>query len=475
MSTADPRTVTRRRRIIVATLIVAGVVALVVSLRAPSTPGTPDPGPRLATPLWSARRAPQPIIDTVALGRLQSDLSTGAAGTDHCFVVVGKEGVLAAAEPDTPRIPASTLKVLTAAAALDAMGPDFRYETRVVAGSRPENGTVNRLWLVGSGDPVITTPEAAERIQADPETSGDATSSLAALADDIVAAGITTVTEGITGDDTRYDRTRYLGEWPASYRSDREIGPISALTVNDGFGGPDGSGGEADPALNAADQLGRLLTARGVAVGPPRVADDMPRNPTPIATLRSPPLGDILTAFLSSSDNLTGEMVARELAARADRAPTTENGTEVIASRLEGLGLPTAGLELVDGSGLARGDQATCRLLNATLELSTQPKFATLRNGLAIAAERGTLASRLQDSVLQGKVRAKTGSLSGVSGLAGFADVKEPLSFALLLNGRFGEAAGTERREAMAEAIGRYPDIGDANALVPAPAPAETP
>jgi D-alanyl-D-alanine carboxypeptidase/D-alanyl-D-alanine-endopeptidase (penicillin-binding protein 4) len=411
----------------------------------------------------------------VALGRLNGELSARAAGTDACYVVVGREGTLAAAAPDAPLVPASTLKVLTAAAALDAMGTGFRYETRVVASGGPANGTVDRLWLIGAGDPVISTPERIARIEADPETRGSATSSLAALADDIVRAGVRTITGGITGVDARYDTTRFLAQWPASYRSGREIGPVGALTVNDGFGGPDGNGAETDPALNAADQLGRLLTERGVAVGPPGHADDVPDGAAPIATLRSPPLEQILTAFLASSDNLTGEMLVRELAARADRSATTANGTDVTVDRLRGLGIPTDGLEMEDGSGLARGNRVTCNQLLAVLNLSRDPKFATLRNGLAIAGFRGTLAERLGDSALATRLWAKTGSLSGVTGLAGFVDVKQPLTFSLLLNGRFGESAGVNLREQMAETIGRYPDIGAPDQVIPAPAPPTTP
>jgi D-alanyl-D-alanine carboxypeptidase/D-alanyl-D-alanine-endopeptidase (penicillin-binding protein 4) len=469
------RATSRRRRLIAGGLVVFGVVALVVSLRAPSTPGAPEPGPRLATALWSARRAPQPILDHVALGRLQSELATRAAGTDACYVVAGGEGTLAAAAPDTPLVPASTQKLLTSTAALDVLGPEFRYETRVLAPAQPANGTVERLWLVGGGDPVIVTPEKAARLEADPETRGTVSSPLAALADDIVRAGVRTVTAGITGVDSRYDSTRYLSQWPAAYRSGREIGPVGALTVNDGFGGPDGNGPETDPALNAADQLGRLLTERGVAVGPPSRADDVPRGAAPIATLRSPPLDQVLTAFLSSSDNLTGEMVVREIAAHRDRAATTANGTQIVMERLRALGVPADGLVVVDGSGLARGNRVTCNQLIAVLNLAREPKFATLRNGLAIAGFRGTLAERLRESPLATRMWAKTGSLSGVTGLAGFVDVKQPLTFSLLVNGRFAESSGTTVREQMAEAIGRYPDIGAADAVIPAPAAPASP
>jgi D-alanyl-D-alanine carboxypeptidase/D-alanyl-D-alanine-endopeptidase (penicillin-binding protein 4) len=126
---------------------------------------------------------------------------------------------------------------------------------------------------------------------------------------------------------------------------------------------------------------------------------------------------------------------------------------------------------MVDGSGLSRDNRAPCSLLLAVLELSGSPRFASIKNGLSIAGERGTLATRLRGTPLEGKLTAKTGSLSGVAGLAGFVNVNLPVTFSLLLNGDFSESTGIGRREAMALAIARYPDAPGPDALVPAPEP----
>ncbi len=465
----DPSRRQARRLVVAAVLGVLGLVAIVLGLQGPAGPAGAAPGPHLATPVWSARRVPQPILEAVGTMRLQSDLDSTIRGTESCYVVSGPDGLVVTSNPDTPRIPASTLKLLTATAALDGMGKDFRYETEVVAPDKPKDGQLDHLWLVGAGDPMLTTPEAAAKLAVDPLTKGDAITPLVALADDIVAAGVHAIPGGIVADDSRYDDTRYLSVWPSSYRANREIGPVGALTVNDGFGGPDGSGAATDPAINAADQLARLLILRGVSVGP-STRGKTPPGATTIATLKSPPLHDIITAFLASSDNLTAEMLTRELAARSDRPATTANGTAITTLKLGQLHLPIKGLVMVDGSGLAREDRATCALLVATLKLANTPKFATVRDSLAIAGERGTLASRLRGTALQGKLVAKTGSLSGVSGLAGYVDVKRPLTFSLLVNGNFGESTGVADREEMAAAIGRYPDVPAPDALVPQPA-----
>lgn len=465
-----------RRRVLAGFLGVIALVLIFLALRGPGAAADATTAPPLATPLWSARRVPQAIVQMVGTQRLQADLDQSVAGTDACFVVSGPSGRIAASPSDTPRIPASTQKLLTATVALDVLGPEFRYETKAVAADAPKNGSVPRLWLVGSGDPGITTPEAAERLAAAPLTKGDQTTPLANLADEIVQAGVREIPGGIEGDDSYYEGTRYLSVWPDRYRTQREIGPLGALTVNDGFQGPDGSGAAAsDPATNAAAELTRLLIARGVDVG--QVGrGKAPNDATTIATLRSPALTDVVNGFLASSDNLTGELLVRELAARSGKDGTTANGLAVIAAKLKSLGLPTEHLVMVDGSGLSRANRAPCSLLLATLDLAnSNPRFASIRNGLSVAGERGTLATRFRGTPLQGNLVAKTGSLTGVTGLAGFVDVNVPLEFSLLVNGDFSESAGIGRREQVAGIIARYPDAPASDALVPVPARAPAP
>ena len=254
--------------------------------------------------------------------------------------------------------------------------------------------------------------------------------------------------------------------WIASDLTD--IGPIGALTVNDGYAGPAGTGARVDdPGLNAATELTRLLTARGVAVGAPS-RRDTPSRGTDIATIDSPPLTAILAEMLGASDNLSVEMVLRELGAHDGNA-TTAAGVQHVLAAMKKLGVDTAGAHLIDGSGLSHTDRLTCRTLIAVLALTDQAKFAAIRDGLPIAATRGTLATRLQRTPLAGNLRAKTGTLTGVSGLAGFVTADRRLTFVLLLNGGFGKATGSTRREAMATTIAGFPQTAGGSELVPAP------
>ncbi|MEX2100253.1 MAG: D-alanyl-D-alanine carboxypeptidase, partial [Acidimicrobiia bacterium] len=154
----------RTRAIVAALLIVGAVVAVFVALGGESAPAA-QPTSRLGTPLWSARRAPQPLVDGVGAQRLQRALDQSFNGTGVCFLVQSDGRVLASHEATTPLIGASTQKLLVGAAALATMTPDFTYETKVNAPAPPNDGAVDRIWLVGAGDPVLATAPYAPFIQ----------------------------------------------------------------------------------------------------------------------------------------------------------------------------------------------------------------------------------------------------------------------------------------------------------------------
>jgi D-alanyl-D-alanine carboxypeptidase/D-alanyl-D-alanine-endopeptidase (penicillin-binding protein 4) len=464
------------RRAVVFVFVLAALACAALAVGASADPERDPTAAPLATPVWSPRRVPQPVVDAVGAQRLQSRLDGALGGVDACLVVTSGDGdtVLASRNPDAPLIPASSQKLFTAVAALTVLGPDHRFETVVVAPAAPANGTVEQLWLVGSGDPVLATPEFAAELATEPFYEGTdvVLTPLADLADAIVAAGIRRVPGGIHGDDSRYEAVRYLPTWRDTYRTDGQVGPLGALTVNDGFTAlnPEPVPVE-DPALFAAFELTRLLVARGVEVGGSPGHSNAPAGGTRMGSVQSRPLRDIVGGLLRSSDNLTGELLAREIGVRASSQGTTAAGTAAILATLTELGVPSEGLTLVDGSGLDRGDQATCGQLIATLDVGERPGFEALWEGLAVAGETGTLRPRLTGTPLQGRLRGKTGALMGVTALTGLLDIGRPLRFAFLASGAFTEGEGIALREQVALIIAEFPSAPPADALVPAPAP----
>ena len=156
---------------------------------------------------------------------------------------------------------------------------------------------------------------------------------------------------------------RYLPQWTPADVASGNASPLSALDLNQGWQGfTSGYVPAADPPAFAAGQLSRLLALRGVAAPPVPAPDAVAPTGTVLATVQSVPLGQIVTAMLRSSDNHTAEMLALELGRRVEGEGSTAAGLRAVAQVDQGLGIPTGGLTLVDGSGLSHDDRATATL-----------------------------------------------------------------------------------------------------------------
>ena len=321
-----------------------------------------------------------------------------------------------------------------------------------------DDGTV---FFVGGGDPVLTTPNYENQLHASTRTRTDVVTPLAPLADAIVASGITSVPR-IVADDSRHDDVRFLPDWKPGYTAD--VGALGALTVNDGYSG---STRATDPAQNAAEQLRLLLTQRGVAVG--EIAEGAaPSDAREVATVTSPPLADIVASMLTSSDNLTAETLTREIGLAKGGDGSTPAGTAAALETLAAAGIPTAGLDLRDGSGLAADNRVTCDAVLGALSLS-DPRYEAIDRGLAVAGTSGTLTGRLANEPLTGVLRAKTAYIDDVTGLAGVVDDDQHLRFAFIANDSFSAAQGRALGDQVARLVSAYPEAPSDSGLVPAP------
>ncbi|MCU1375707.1 MAG: dac [Actinomycetia bacterium] len=350
-----------------------------------------------------------------------------------CLMVTDGAKVLFERNPDRPVAPASTMKLLTATAVLARIDPNARLSTSVRVATRPDvNGlVVGDLWLVGGGDPVLGTVPFRQHFTRQPRL----VSSMEALADRVVAAGVRHVTGRVVGDDGRYERLRYLPSWPAKYIRDNETGPLSALAVDDGFlrWGPDVP--FADPAAGAAGVLNGLLRQRGVVVDGLPASGAVPPAAVEVAALASPTIAELVGQMLLDSDNDTAELLLRELGLRVLNQGTTDAGRRVVLDTLTRLGLPMKGVRMLDGSGLDPANRVTCRLLTAILNSS--PSRSTIERAIPVAGQTGTLYKRFLATPVAGHLRAKTGSIRYVAALAGYADGSDgrTLTFTYLLNG----------------------------------------
>jgi serine-type D-Ala-D-Ala carboxypeptidase/endopeptidase (penicillin-binding protein 4) len=313
-----------------------------------------------------------------------------------------------------PMIPASTMKLLTATAALALLGPDHVFTTRVV------HGPGNQIVLVGGGDPTLASRPAsgAEIYPRRPDVQELAASTAAAL-----RRGSTVR--------LRYDATLFTGpsaspHWEPGYVPDDVVAPISALWVDEGRPA-EGYGRVDDPPAAAAGAFARALKRRGIKVVGPIRPGRAPAADAELASVSSAPLEQIVERVLETSDNEGAEVLFRQVGLADSGSGSFAGGTAGVRSALGSLGVPMSKAQIYDGSGLSREDRLDPATLVAVLQTAADPAHPELRSvltGLPVAGATGSLTSRFTTAGAvagRGMVRAKTGTLTGVSSLAGLA------------------------------------------------------
>ncbi|MHC5613022.1 MAG: D-alanyl-D-alanine carboxypeptidase/D-alanyl-D-alanine endopeptidase [Nostoc sp.] len=163
-------------------------------------------------------------------------------------------------------------------------------------------------------------------------------------------------------------------------------------------------------------------------------------NQQEIAFVESPPLSELLMETLQNSNNLYAEALLRALAVKKTRGKnqtSADVGLEVVKASLTKLGVDPANYVLVDGSGLSRRDLVTPEAFVQTLRgIARTPTGYVYRASLPVAGKSGTLKGRFQNTSAEGIVQAKTGTLTGVVSLSGYMNAPkyEPLVFSIIVN-----------------------------------------
>ena len=336
--------------------------------------------------------------------------------------------------------PASVTKLLTTTAALTRLGAEHRFTTRVT-----RSGT--QVTLVGGGDPLLSTDDLATL----------ARSTAASLR----KAGVSQVR-------LAYDTTLFAGpsidpHWPATYVPEEVVAPISALTVDeahtpgpDGELGTDDDGRELRPADEAARVFAASLRQAGITVaGAPRKGTS---TGSEIARVQGETVAQIVEHTLQRSDNEAAEILLRHLGAKAGDASFT-GGVAALKQVLTGLGVDASGITLYDGSGLSRDDRLTPAVLTTVLQLAASPdhpELSAVLSGLPVAGFSGSLEERFEGAATAGRglVRAKTGTLTGVSALAGLVTDRQgtPMVVVVMAD-RIDPTATLDARAALDDAL----------------------
>jgi serine-type D-Ala-D-Ala carboxypeptidase/endopeptidase (penicillin-binding protein 4) len=424
------------------------------------------------------------------------------AGAQAAVVVhdAGTGDVLYERDGDTRMLPASNTKLLTSAAAMEILGPSYRFATDVRADGHLR-GTVLRgdLYLRGTGDPTMLTD--------DYDT----------LAAKVAASGIEVVTGDLVADDTWFDEVRLGTDWAWGDEPFYYAAQVSALSVAPDTDYDAGTvivgvtpgaapgepirvqltpptdyvpvenraitaepGGESavqierghgsaeivvsgqlpldsspvrewasvwEPTGYAADVFRAALERHGVrVVGGSRLGVPTPQGATELATHQSMTLAELLVPFLKLSNNGHAEVLTKAIGRAVSGAGTWSAGLAAIRSYLEGQGMDVETVRHADGSGLSRWNLVPANEFVTLLDsLQDATWFETWYQALPVAGnpERsvgGTLRSRMQGTAAQDNAHAKTGSLTSVSALSGYvtdADGRD-LIFSIVLNNFYG-------------------------------------
>lgn len=416
----------RRPRVAVVTVLTAACVLTALPTTALAADGPPSApaGPVLAPAQPAPGPAPTARGVASEIGALvRRGLPDGSA----LVIDPSTDTVLFDRRGDQPRIPASVTKLTTAAAALHVLGA----QTRIPTIAAKDGSTV---YLVGGGDPTLTRAAGGN-----PQAGGRP--SLRELARAVAASFDTQQSVSLVYDDSAF-RGPVLGPgWPSSFPAAGVAAPVTALVVDGGRVRPGSLSRVADPAKQAASTFASLLRSQGLTVASV-TAGRAPDTATEVARVESAPVQDIVQLMLTDSENNYAEALAHLVGAKALGKPTFAGGAKAVTDALGELGIDTTGLDLSDGSGLSGRNRIPPRVLVDILDEvvdGANAEVAPIGPGLAVAGFTGTLADRFTAAAARpgrGVVHAKTGTLTGVSSLAGTvrdADGRV-LVFALIAN-----------------------------------------
>ncbi|MEM7572610.1 MAG: D-alanyl-D-alanine carboxypeptidase/D-alanyl-D-alanine-endopeptidase [Bacteroidota bacterium] len=437
----------------------------------------------------------QPIPELVRNLANEPELRHAQIGIDVIDLATGQS--IASFQAEKSLIPASTQKLITTAAALNILGPDATFQTRLIADGTIENGTLQgHLFLVGGGDPCLGSPNMSEAIDLDAQ--------LQRWVNAVWAAGIRRIEGYVIGDGSYYGSEGHSMSWPWSdignyygvgiyglnlhenfyyldFQRQRELEAIPAIsgtrpnipslvfqnevrtagpetgdnayifgapynyrhfvrgTIPAGSGRFTIKGAVPDPPLFAAQQLQASLETRGITtVRPAASAQWLDLRYTGSGQLlheqASPDLLAIAGRTNLRSVNLYAEALLRAINKNQDLPPHEMGTTAAITQWLADQGLSTEGVRLNDGSGLSPRNYFPPRLLTGLLQ-----KMDGDENYLAtipLAGRTGSLRNSLKGTAAEGRLYAKSGSVDGVRCYAGYVHRSDgqQLAFAVMVN-----------------------------------------
>jgi D-alanyl-D-alanine carboxypeptidase/D-alanyl-D-alanine-endopeptidase (penicillin-binding protein 4) len=460
---------------------------------------------------------------------LRAIVDTGPLGTARAGIVVAdvESGqVLYARDPDVLLNPASNVKLVTSAAALARLGPDFRFDTEFYVDAASQGQGVRTLHVKGKGDPSLVTERLwaiagdlahlgirrvgdlvvdesffdAERFGPGfDQESGDKTYLAPTGA---ASLNWNTVAVHVAPGDRRGAKARVELE-PASDLFELDVRAATVaprarrgLTVASIHAGarqrivvggriPQGSRTQVvwrridEPGLYLGHTLRRLLEMRGVKVtGRVRIGE-VPHGARLVHVAQSESLGEIVRRLNKTSNNFVAEQLVKTLGAEVKGGPGSwAKGVQAVEEFLAEVGIARGGYVMKNGSGLNDTNRFSARQLVTLLRAmwGRFPLHAEYLASLPVAGRDGTIRWRMEGTDAEGRLRAKTGTLENVTSLSGYVESsgKRTLAFALLVNDFPGRPGGAVRSvdaigTALAASGGPPGAVGAALALAKGP------
>lgn len=410
--------------------------------------------------------------------------------------------------------PASNMKLLTSAASLWFLGANYKFRTEVRRDRELKDGVLNgNLYFKGYGDPTLTTEQvfgfvnqiALKGIR---EVKGDVivddtffdqvfegpgwdqeigdhayAAPIGALSFNFNTFEVHTTAGDNVGDPVHVAiwpdvpsievvssaRTRGKGSrarlWTGTSRQANDnirVTVRGSLAINDVWGSVKRSRVH-NPTLFAGQMLERMLQMRGIKVKGRLRFREMPKRGTvPVLTHFSAPLAEIVSTLNKYSNNFMAEQILKTLGAElSEEQGSWKTGSKAIADFLAEVGVDGDQMVLANGSGLNDVNRVTPEQITQVLQamykrFEVQPEFVA---SLAVAGLSGTIHSRFEDSPAQSRLRAKTGSLTGVSALSGYVETQDGaiLAFSVMMNDYQGRARTMWRiQDAIGIALARH-------------------
>ena len=312
-------------------------------------------------------------------------------------------------------IPASNTKLFTTATALEIMGGDYKLSTKILADDDDlSDSTIDgNIYIKGFGNPTFSTEDLEE------------------LVNQLHQSGLRKVTGNVVGDDTYFDNVYFRDDWISEERANVKLPPISALVIdrNRTIVTKKRKGryrnyfvNVENPPLFAAKKLKEKLISYGVEVVGKSISEQTDENAKPLVD-SSIELRELLQLINKNSDNFYAECLFKTLgSAYSGQQGNSLFSTQAILNYIDDNSIYSTGTKIVDGSGISRFDQVTAGALVGLLEkvYFNIKQFDDFFNSLSIAGIDGTLRKRMIGTPAENNFRGKTGTLNGISSLAGY-------------------------------------------------------